>query len=483
MPESARLASRKRFEMSVPASRYTSNADPHRPTQLTSEPRAGSKAVAKKPPLASALHAAGVPKLYDPGFATTLACTSSITYLDGSAGILRYRGYPIEQLATTASFDEVAYLLLYKRLPTRPQLDEFRRSLAAKEVSTLPPTVGKVIYAFPTDTHPMTILVSALAALAAEHPELNPSVVTGDVYDRSSVRTNVVHTVLGLFPTLAGAILHHTSGISLRQSSASPTLSVGKAYDTSSAPPSYTRRFLDTLNPSLHPQLVSALDTLLILHADHEQNCSTSAVRHLSSSGVDVFSSLSAGAAALYGPLHGGACEAVVRMLSRIGSPEKASSFLDGVKAKKERLMGFGHRVYKTYDPRARIVRKLAQNAVDRAGAKSDPLIEVAYALERTALSDDYFVSRKLYPNVDFYSGIIYRAMGIEPPFFTVIFALGRMAGWLAHWIEFLDDPDRRIARPHQHYTGPLGPLPVPSIDSREPDEDGEKWSKVSARL
>lgn len=479
MPESARAPSRKRFDTST--TRDAPNMDSRNSARPSSELGTKPKTIAKRPPLASTLHAAGVPKLYDPGFATTVACTSSITFLDGPAGILRYRGYPIEQLASKTSFDEIAYLLLDKSLPTRQQLDAFRTSLASKKVSSLPNTVAKVIQAFPSDTHPMTILVSSLAALAAEHPQLNPSVMTGDVYDSSSVRSDVVCIVLGVLPTLAGAILHHTSGISMRQSKSQPVSVVRESYETWSTPPSYTRRFLDNLNPSLHPQLVSALDTLLILHADHEQNCSTSAVRHLSSSGVDVFSSLSAGAAALYGPLHGGACEAVVRMLTRIGSPENAAGFLEGVKSKKEKLMGFGHRVYKTYDPRARIVRKLAQNAVDQAGVKSDALIEVAYELERIALSDDYFVSRKLYPNVDFYSGIIYRAMGIEPPFFTVIFSLGRMAGWLAHWIEFLDDPDRKIARPHQHYTGTLGPLPVPSIDNRE---SGEAWkSKVSARL
>lgn len=426
--------------------------------------------VATKAPLASKLHAAGIPKLYDPGFATTIAYKSAITDLNGTAGILRYRGYPIEKLAAVCTFDEVAHLLLHARLPTRRELDAFRVTLSDARYTALPRHIACLIESFPASAHPMTILTAALAALAASYPELNPSIVSSGVYNDPETRRRVITIVLAVFPTLAAAILHHTTSTHVTLPSNAP----------SSAPQSYTYRFLSAALPSLPSQLVTAFDTLLILHADHEQNCSTSAVRHLSSSGVDVFSSLSAGAAALYGPLHGGASEAVIHMLARIGTPSNVPAFLAKVKARRERLMGFGHRVYKTYDPRARIVRSLTQTIVSIT-ATHDPLIDVALALESAALSDDYFVSRKLYPNIDFYSGIIYKAMGVPPSFFTVMFALGRIAGWLSHWLEFLDDPDRKIARPHQAYIGVLGPLPVPSLDSR--DEDRGEKDTILARL
>lgn len=470
MPESARLYPHHSSRLPTSLSRNDGKQVSNKPAAPRNVPN-----LTNPPPKASTLHAAGVPKLYDPGFATTIACKSSITFLDGPAGILRYRGYPIEQLATKTSFDEVAFLLLFKRLPTPTQLNSFRTSLASNEASSLPPTVAAIIHAFPNDTHPMTILVATLASLTAQYPHLNPSIKTGAIYSTTSVRIEVIRIVLGLFPTIAGEILRHTSSISIRSTlNDRPARKKNTQGGVPNDPPSYTKRFLNALNPSLDEHLVSAFDTLLILHADHEQNCSTSAVRHLSSSGVDVFSALSAGAAALYGPLHGGASEAVVHMLSRIGSPKNVPRFIEGVKEKKERLMGFGHRVYKTYDPRARIVRGLAQTAVNSGGAQSDALIEVAYALEQAALSDDFFISRKLYPNIDFYSGIIYRCMGVEPPFFTLLFALSRISGWLAHWLEFLDDPDRKIARPHQHYTGVLGPNPVPSLENRNENDDGE---------
>lgn len=428
-------------------------------------------------PHAGKLHAAGVPKLYDPGLANTVAYKSSITLLDGPSGILRYRGYPIELLATSVTFDEVAYLLLYTCLPSKRQLEGFRSTLALPDVARLPPHVVSVIQAFPKHAHPMTILVASLAAFTAARPGLNPAVAGQSVYDNPSIRAEAVTVVLGSMPTLAATILRHTNGnVIENQRSRETSVSGcgGKA-------PSYIQRFFQLAMPNTPFVLVNALETLLILHADHEQNCSTAAVRHLTSSGVDVFSALSAGAAALYGPLHGGACEAVVRMLARIGSPDNVSAFLQRVKDRKELLMGFGHRVYKTYDPRARIVRKLVQSVLEHTGYSSDPLIRIATTLERAALNDDYFVSRKLYPNIDFYSGIIYKALGIEPSFFGMFFALGRCAGWLAHWLEYLDDPDRRIARPHQRYTGVIGPLEVPLISER--DEDKERphpWKKSS---
>lgn len=421
--------------------------------------------VAPKPPLAATLHAAGVPKLYDPGYANTISCTSSITLLDGPSGILRYRGYPIESLASTASFDEVAHLILYASLPSRRQLTAFRAAMAHPNVSVLPPLVAGIVKAFPTDAHPMTILVSSLAALTAVKPELNPSLRGSGVYDSDAARADAVLTTLGIMPTLAAQIFHHISG---NEHIASPPASPTSV--PLSKPKSYTQRFFDMVLPGAPAPFVEALDTILILHADHEQNCSTAAVRHLSSSGVDVFSALSAGAAALYGPSHGGACEAVVHMLQRIGSVSNIPNFLARVKDRKERLMGFGHRVYKTYDPRARIVHRIAHAILEQAAVKSDPLFQVASVLEQTALTDSYFTGRKLYPNVDFYSGIIYKAMGIQPSFFTVLFALGRCVGWLAHWLEYLDDPDRRIARPHQRYTGSIGPLFVPTLDERAED-------------
>lgn len=432
--------------------------------------------VAPEAPRASTLHAAGVPKLYDPGYASTISCISSITLLDGPSGILRYRGYPIESLATLTSFDEVAYLILYDGLPSRRQLGTFRRTLACHDFASLPSCVSGVLRAFPSHAHPMTILVSCLSALTADIPKLNPSLAGSSVYKTRAARSDAVMSTLAIMPTLAAAIFHHTTD---------NPLPANTVCSSSSEPLSYTERFFKLALPNASPTFIEALDTILILHADHEQNCSTSAVRHLSSSGVDVFSCLSAGAAALYGPLHGGACEAVVHMLERIGREENVTDFLERVKEKKELLMGFGHRVYKTYDPRARIVHRLAHNVLQHVGS-SDPMIRVATALEKAALTDSYFVSRKLYPNVDFYSGIIYKAMGMKPSFFTVLFALGRCVGWLAHWLEYLDDPDRRIARPHQRYTGVIGPLIVPSLDERVDSSNGsEAWDKgnIMARL
>lgn len=309
----------------------------------------------------------------------------------------------------------------------------------------------------------MGMLVAALAAVGTSHPALNPAVVGDSVYKHATSRERAVLTALGGMPGLAAGIFRHGAGLSPAFLEL-PVEQVG-----------FAERFLRLAcgpGKKLDGNLVKALDLLLLLHADHEQNCSTSTVRQLSSSGVDLFSALSGGVAALYGPLHGGATEAVLKMLVGIGCVGNVGGFLEKVKAREEKLMGFGHRVYKNYDPRARIIRGMAYKVFAAVG-KSDPLIEVAAALEKAALSDDYFVSRKLFPNCDFYSGLVYKALGFQPEFFTVLFALGRSAGWVAHWKEFLDDPDRRIARPHQRYVGPTGPIEVADIENRREADDG----------
>lgn len=401
----------------------------------------------------STLVKAGLPKLYDPGYATTAAYTSSITYIDGLRGVLRHRGYPIADLVKTVSYDQVSYLLLFGELPTQRALFKWNKRLS---IPDLPQSVARVITAFDTDSHPMPVLMAALSALGAAQPHLNPSIVGTSVYAKNDARMEAITLALGLFPTIIAGIHRHLTG-------ESPAFVA-----THSAPLSYTEKFLFLMNARpANTKLANALDKILTLHADHEQNCSTATVRQLSSSGVDLFSSLSGGVAALYGPLHGGACEGVLKMLNRIKTVDRVSSFLQGVKRREEKLMGFGHRVYKNYDPRAQIVRRIAYEVFALVG-KKDPLIDVATRLEQEALADDYFVQRKLYPNIDFYSGLIYRAMGIEPQFYPMLFALGRASGWVAHWYEFLDDPDRRIARPHQRYVGEIGPRKVTRIEERD---------------
>jgi citrate synthase len=403
----------------------------------------------------AALTAAGV-TVYDPGFAHTQASTSAITYLDGDAGILRYRGYDIAALASSdapSSFPETAYLLLYGELPNSAQLAAFDAALARHAVPPAPALA--VISAMPRNAHPMSLLSAALTASSAAHPALNPSLTSSSVYtDSPAAREAAIFAVLAPFPAIAAAIYRHTAALSpLFVPVPAPSLA------SSSHPMSFSARFMYMLNggPPPDPEsaavIARALETLLVLHADHELNCSTAALRQLSSSGVDVFTCVSAAVGALYGPLHGGATEAVLKMLARIGSVAAIPDFLARVKDRKERLMGFGHRVYKSYDPRAKIVSTLA-HAVFSAVGKVEPLIDVATALERAALSDDYFVSRNLYPNIDFYTGVIYKAVGFPAEFFPVLFAVGRSAGWMAHWLEFLDDPDRRIARPQQRYVG-----------------------------
>ncbi|CAK9314705.1 unnamed protein product [Citrullus colocynthis] len=380
-------------------------------------------------------------KLYDPGYLNTAPVRSSISYIDGDEGILRYRGYPIEELAESSTYVEVAYLLMYGNLPSQTQLADWE--FAISQHSAVPQGLLDIIQSMPHDAHPMGVLVSAMSALSVFHPDANPALRGQDLYKSKQVRDKQIARIIGKAPTIAAAAY-------LRLAGRPPVLPSSNL--------SYSENFLYMLDSlgnrsyKPNPRLARVLDILFILHAEHEMNCSTSAARHLASSGVDVFTALSGAVGALYGPLHGGANEAVLKMLSEIGTVDNIPGFIEGVKNRKRKMSGFGHRVYKNYDPRAKVIRKLAEEVFSIVGR--DPLIEVAVALEKAALSDEYFVKRKLYPNVDFYSGLIYRAMGFPPEFFTVLFAIPRMAGYLAHWRESLDDPDTKIIRPQQVYTG-----------------------------
>ncbi|KAL4622323.1 hypothetical protein ACB092_06G289000 [Castanea dentata] len=380
-------------------------------------------------------------KLYDPGYLNTAPVRSSICYIDGDEGILRYRGYPIEELAEKSTFVEVAYLLMYGNLPSENQLADWE--FAISQHSAVPQGILDIIQAMPHDAHPMGVLVSAMSALSIFHPDANPALRGQDLYQSKQVRDKQIARVIGKAPTIAAAAY-------LRLAGRPPVLPSSNL--------SYAENFLymlDSLGNRTYkpnPRLARVLDILFILHAEHEMNCSTAAARHLASSGVDVYTALAGAVGALYGPLHGGANEAVLKMLNEIGTVDNIPDFIEGVKNRKRKMSGFGHRVYKNYDPRAKVIRKLAEEVFSIVGR--DPLIEVAVALEKAALSDEYFVKRKLYPNVDFYSGLIYRAMGFPTEFFTVLFAIPRMAGYLAHWRESLDDPDTKIMRPQQVYTG-----------------------------
>jgi citrate synthase len=370
---------------------------------------------------------------YDPAFLNTANCRSAITYIDGDAGILRYRGYPIEQLAEEASFLETAYLLLEGELPTADQLAAWEDEV---RVHTYVHTnLIKFLEGFRYDAHPMGMLLGAVGALSTFYPDAK------DIVDPVNRRLQQVR-LLAKMPTLAAFAFRHSRGLPYVY----PRNDLG-----------YVGNFVNMTfeiggRHEPNPVLQRSLEILLILHADHEQNCSTSAVRGVGSSQVDPFSAVSAGIAALYGPLHGGANEAVLRMLDEIGSTANVPAFVEGVKAGQGRLMGFGHRVYKSYDPRAKLIKRVADDVFTQTGL--NPKLEIALELERIALEDEYFVSRKLYPNVDFYSGLIYQAMGYPTDYFTVLFALGRLPGWIAQWDEMLTDPEQKIARPRQIYTG-----------------------------
>ncbi|KAB2610904.1 citrate synthase [Pyrus ussuriensis x Pyrus communis] len=405
-------------------------------------------------------------KVYDPGYLNTAPVRSSICYIDGDEGILRYRGYPIEELAESSTFLEVAYLLMYGNLPSESQYADWE--FAVSQHSAVPQGILDIIQAIPHDAHPMGVLVSAMSALSVFHPDANPALRGQEIYKSKQVRDKQIARILGKAPTIAAAAYLRLAG----RPAVLPANNL-----------SYSENFLYMLDSlgnrsyKPNPRLARVLDVLFILHAEHEMNCSTAAARHLASSGVDVYTALAGATGALYGPLHGGANEAVLKMLNEIGTVENIPNFIEGVKNRKRKMSGFGHRVYKNYDPRAKVIRKLAEEVFSIVGR--DPLIEVAVALEKAALSDEYFVKRKLYPNVDFYSGLIYRAMGFPTEFFPVLFAIPRMAGWLAHWRESLDDPDTKIMRPQQVYTGNWLRHYIPPRE-RIVTSDADKLSQVS---
>ena len=371
---------------------------------------------------------------YDPAFLNTASCRSEVTFIDGAKGILRYRGYPIEQLAEQATFVETAYLLLDGELPNEAQLATWKQDLSGHVM--LHENIKKFMEGFRYDAHPMGIFLSTVGALSTFYPAAK------HVDDQASRRRQSLRLIAKVPSIAAYAFRHH----------------VGKPYIYPDSELSYTGNFLNQLfkrtEPVYRPNpvLERALDVLFILHADHEQNCSTSAMRGIGSSNADPYASMAGAAAALYGPLHGGANEAVLRMLNEIGTIDKVPAFVKSVKEGKGRLMGFGHRVYKSYDPRATVIKRTANEVFEVTGR--NPLLDIALELERIALQDDYFVSRKLYPNVDFYSGLIYQAMGFDPAMFPVLFAIGRTAGWVAQWEELLSDTTRKIARPRQIYIG-----------------------------
>ncbi len=371
---------------------------------------------------------------YDPGYKNTASCKSSITFIDGERGILLYRGYPIDQIAENYNFLETAYLIINGEFPTGAEYDKWSWNITHHTM--LHENIKKFMEGFRYDAHPMGILISTLAALSTFYPD------SRNIEDPESRRLQI-YRLLGKVPTIAAAAYRHSMGL---------------PYNYPDNTLSYTGNFLNMLfkmtEPKYEPNpvLEKALDTLFILHADHEQNCSASTMRGVGSSHSDPFCAVAAAAAALYGPLHGGANEMVLRMLKEIGSKDKVGAYIKRVKAGEVLLMGFGHRVYKNYDPRARIIKNIADQVFDVTGR--NPMLDIALELERIALEDEYFVERKLYPNVDFYSGIIYQAMGFPVALYPVLFAIGRTAGWLAQWEEMLLDPDQKIHRPRQIYIG-----------------------------
>ena len=371
---------------------------------------------------------------YDPAYKNTASTKSTITFIDGDKGILRYRGYPIEQLAEKATFLETAYLILFGELPTREQLDAWVFDITHHTI--LHENVKGLMQAFRYDAHPMGMLISSVAALSTFYPEAR------NVEDAEN-RLYQIKRLMAKVPTIAAFSYRHIRGL---------------PYVYPDNDLSYTGNFLSMMfkmseaKYAPNPVLEHALDVLFILHADHEQNCSTSTMRNIGSSKADPYSAFAGAAAALYGPLHGGANEAVLRMLDEIGNVNHVPEYVKRVKEGEFRLMGFGHRVYKNYDPRAKIIKDVADQVFQVTGR--NPHLDIALELERIALEDDYFISRKLYPNVDFYSGIIYQAMGLPVSLFPVLFAIGRTAGWLAQWQEMLEDPEQAIARPRQVYLG-----------------------------
>jgi citrate synthase len=383
---------------------------------------------------------------YDPAYMNTASCRSAITYIDGEAGILQHRGYSIEQLCEHSTYLEVAYLLINGALPTQKQLDSWIHEITIH--TFVHENVKDFMQGFRYDANPMGMLVASVGALSTFYPD------AGQIHDEQ-VRSMQITRLLAKMPTLAAFAFRHN---------------MGQPYVYPDNDLAYAGNFLGMMYKMTElkyqpdPRLEKALDVLFILHADHEQNASTSAVRSVGSTQVDPYSAIAAGVAALYGPLHGGANEQALRMLRRIESPRNIPDFLESVKAGNERLMGFGHRVYKNYDPRARIIRKHLDAVFEVRG--TSPLLDIATELEKRALDDEYFTSRKLYPNVDFYSGLIYEALGLPVAMFPVMFAIGRTSGWIAQWLEMVEDPEQKIARPRQIYTGDRDRDYVP-IDKR----------------
>ncbi len=385
-----------------------------------------------------AIHATALRELglmsYDPAFLNTASTKSTITYIDGDVGILRYRGYPIEQLAEQSTYLETAYLLLFGELPTEAELAAWTHEITVH--TFLHENVKRLMEGFRYDAHPMGMFVSVVAALSTFYPEANRVTDPGN-------RLEQVHRLIAKVPTIAAFSFRHNLG----QPYVYPENDLG-----------FTANFLSMMfrmaepRYAVDPVLERALEVLFILHADHEQNCSANAMRSIGSSLVDPYCALAGAAAALYGPLHGGANEAVLKMLNEIGDVKNVPAAIKRVKAGEFRLMGFGHRVYKNYDPRAKIIKETADQVFEITGR--NPLLDIALELEKIALEDDYFVSRKLYPNVDFYSGLIYQALGLPVSMFPVMFAIPRTAGWLAQWLELLTDPEQKIARPLQVYLG-----------------------------
>ncbi len=371
---------------------------------------------------------------YDPAFMNTALCKSTITFIDGDKGILRYRGYPIEQLAEKSTYLEVAYLILYGELPTKEQLEKWTNEINLH--TFIHENVKLLMEGFRYDAHPMGMFVSTVAALSTFYPE------AGNIFD-AEVRRKQTLRLIGKVPTVAAFTYRHSKGM--------PYIYPDNGL-------SFAGNFLNmmfrvgTVKYKPHPVLERALEVLFILHADHELNCSTAAMRNVGSSQVDPYSAIAAAAAALYGPLHGGANEAVLRMLDHIGDISKVPEFIKAVKAGDGKLMGFGHRIYKNFDPRATVIKKLADEVFEVTGR--NPKLDIALELERVALQDEYFIKRKLYPNVDFYSGMIYQAMGFPVEMFPVLFAIPRTSGWITHWQEMLLDPEQKIARPRQIYLG-----------------------------
>jgi citrate synthase len=371
---------------------------------------------------------------YDPAYTNTASCRSAVTFIDGDKGILEYRGYPIEQLAEESTYLEVAYLLIHGELPSQAQLDDWVHEVTIH--TFVHENVKNFMQGFRYDAHPMGMLLASTGALSTFYPDAN------QIKDPEIRYLQMVRLVAKM-PTLAAFSYRHN---------------MGQPYVYPDNDLRYPGNFLSMLYKMTElkyepdPRLERALDILFILHADHEQNCSTSAVRSVGSSQVDPYSAVAAGVAALYGPLHGGANEAVLRMLKRVETKENIPDFIKGVKDGNEKLMGFGHRVYKNYDPRAKIIKSAADDVFEVTGV--NPLLEIALELEKIALEDEYFVERKLYPNVDFYSGLIYEALGMPVSMFPVLFAIPRTSGWIAQWLEMIDDSEQKIARPRQIYTG-----------------------------